>query len=69
VQGSFDDFPLLRIDEAPRVEVHLVRGEGPPLGAGEMALPPVAAALGNAVFAATGRRIRKLPVARAALVA
>jgi isoquinoline 1-oxidoreductase beta subunit len=69
VQGSFDDFPLLRIDEAPRVEVHLVQGEGRPLGAGEVALPPVAPAVANAIFAATGKRLRRLPFRRADLVA
>jgi isoquinoline 1-oxidoreductase beta subunit len=69
VQGNFDDFPLLRMDEAPAVEVHLVGGggelgeaSGPPLGAGEMAVPPVAPALANAIFAANGRRLRRLPL-------
>ena len=69
VQGSFDDFPLLRIGEAPAVEVHLVGGggdfgepSGPPLGAGEMAVPPVAPALANAIFAASGLRLRRLPL-------
>ena len=69
VQGSFDDFPLLRIGEAPAVEVHLVGGGGdfgeafgPPLGAGEMAVPPVAPALANAIFAASGLRVRRLPL-------
>ena len=69
VQGSFDDFPLLRMGEAPAVEVHLVGGggdfgeaSGPPLGAGEMAVPPVAPALANAIFAASGLRLRRLPL-------
>jgi isoquinoline 1-oxidoreductase beta subunit len=69
VQGNFDDFPLLRIGEAPAVEVHLVGGggafgeaSGPPLGAGEMAVPPVAPALANAIYAASGIRVRRLPL-------
>lgn len=76
VQGSFDDFPLLRIDEAPAVEVHLVgaggtfgEASGPPLGAGEMAVPPVAPALANAIFAASGRRLRRLPLRHDGVVA
>jgi isoquinoline 1-oxidoreductase beta subunit len=76
VQGSFDDFPLLRLDEAPEVEVHIVGGghdgaepSGPPLGAGEMAVPPVAPALANAIFAASGQRIRRLPLRHAGIVA
>lgn len=75
-QGSFDDFPLLRIGEAPAVEVHLVGGggdfgeaSGPPLGAGEMAVPPVAPALANAIFAASGRRLRRLPLRLDGIVA
>lgn len=60
-QSNFHDFPLLRITEAPDVEVHTVdRGYGPS-GAGEPPYPPVAPALGNAVFAASGVRIRDLP--------
>ena len=76
VQGSFDDFPLLRIGEAPAVEVHLVGGggdfgeaSGPPLGAGEMAVPPVAPALANAIFAASGLRLRRLPLRHDGIVA
>ncbi|RYD84556.1 MAG: xanthine dehydrogenase family protein molybdopterin-binding subunit, partial [Sphingomonadales bacterium] len=64
-QGSFDDFPVLRIDAAPRqLTVHLVGQDlaSPPGGVGEPGLPPVAPALCNAIFAATGRRIRNLPI-------
>jgi isoquinoline 1-oxidoreductase beta subunit len=62
VQGTFSDYPLLRFAEAPDVEVHIVPSRKDPSGMGEIALPPVAPALANAIFAATGRRIRRLPV-------
>jgi isoquinoline 1-oxidoreductase subunit beta len=61
-EGNFDDYKLLRMKDAPKVEVHLVDSDEPPEGLGEMSLPPIAAALSNAVFAATGKRIRKLPI-------
>jgi CO/xanthine dehydrogenase Mo-binding subunit len=61
-QGGLDDFPLLRADEMPKVEVHLVPSEEPPSGIGEPGVPPVAPAVTNAIFAATGRRLRTLPV-------
>ncbi len=64
-QGSFDDYPVLRIDAAPRkLQVHLVGADlnAAPGGVGEPGLPPVAPALCNAIFAATGKRIRTLPI-------
>ncbi len=48
--------------DAPIVDVHLVDSDEHPEGLGEMSLPPIAAALSNAIFAATGKRIRKLPI-------
>lgn len=60
--GNFDDYPLLRMKDAPRVDVVIVDSNEPPEGLGEMTLPPLAAALCNAIFAATGKRIHKLPV-------
>ena len=65
--GSFDGYRLLRHDEAPPVEVHIVPSRERPTGFGEIALPPFAPALGNAIFAATGRRIRRLPFAASGL--
>lgn len=61
-QGNFNDYPLLRMADAPDVEVHLIDSEAAPAGAGEMGIPSAAPALTNAIFAATGQRIRRLPI-------
>ena len=61
-QSNFGDYRLLRISEAPAVEVHIVESSEEPTGFGEIALPPCAGAIGNAVFAATGVRVRRLPL-------
>jgi CO/xanthine dehydrogenase Mo-binding subunit len=61
-QSNFYDFEVLRINEMPVVEVHIVPSREAPTGIGEPGLPPIAAAVGNAIFAATGKRIRRLPI-------
>ena len=64
VQGNFDTYRVLTIDEKPQVEVHIVPSTAPPTGIGEPGVPPVGPALANAYYAATGRRIRVLPFSR-----
>jgi len=64
-QSNFHDYPIARIDDAPRqVDVHIVESSAPPAGIGEPGVPPVAPAICNAVFAATGKRVRELPLTR-----
>lgn len=60
-QRNFNDYRMLRINECPDIEVHLVSGGTDVGGVGEPGVPPIAPALGNALFAATGKRIRRLP--------
>jgi isoquinoline 1-oxidoreductase beta subunit len=62
VQSNFHDYRMLRIHEMPAVDVHVVPSEAPSTGVGEPGVPPVAPALGNALFHLTGKRIRRLPV-------
>jgi len=63
-QSNFDGYPLLRITDAPKVETHFLPSALPPCGAGEMGVPSAAPALANAIYAATGRRLRDLPLRR-----
>jgi isoquinoline 1-oxidoreductase beta subunit len=70
VQSNFDDYPVARIQEAPILtRVHLVPSPAPPAGVGEPGVPPMAPALCNAIFAATGQRIRELPISNHKLAA
>jgi isoquinoline 1-oxidoreductase beta subunit len=66
-QGNFHDYPVLRMSEMPKVEVHIVPSTEKPGGIGEPGTPPIAPALTNAIFAATGKRIRTLPIDAASL--
>jgi isoquinoline 1-oxidoreductase beta subunit len=62
-QGNYHDYRVTRMDAAPRVvDVHVVESEGRPCGIGEPGVPPAGAALANAIFSATGVRVRELPV-------
>jgi isoquinoline 1-oxidoreductase subunit beta len=62
VQGNFDDYAPLRMDETPTVEVYAVPSQEPPTGIGEPPVPPIAPALCNAIYTATKKRIRALPI-------
>jgi isoquinoline 1-oxidoreductase beta subunit len=62
VQGNFDDYAPLRMEETPTVEVYAVPSQETPTGIGEPSVPPVAPALCNAIYAATKKRIRALPI-------
>jgi isoquinoline 1-oxidoreductase beta subunit len=61
-QSNFDDYPIARIFEAPEIEVFVTTSDKPPTGCGEPGVPPIAPAVTNAIFAATGQRVRKLPI-------
>jgi len=61
-QSNFDDYRICRLDDVPTIDVHFVESADAPRGLGEGPLPPVAPAVSNAIFAATGRRIRQLPI-------
>jgi len=61
-QNNFNDYRVMRINEAPRIEVHIIQSTDSPGGIGEPGTSAIAPALTNAIFAATGKRIRKLPI-------
>ena len=66
-QSNFDDYEPTRIREMPKVEVYIMKSTAAPSGIGEPGVPPLAPAIGNAIFAATGKRLRSLPFDRKAL--
>ena len=61
-ESNYDDYKVLRMDEMPQIDVHIIKNMEDPGGVGEPGLPPIAPSITNAVFAATGKRIRKLPI-------
>jgi isoquinoline 1-oxidoreductase beta subunit len=61
-QRNFHDYPMLRMNEAPQVETHIVPSTEKMGGVGEPGVPPIAPAVANALFALTGKRIRRLPI-------
>ncbi|HUK01699.1 MAG TPA: xanthine dehydrogenase family protein molybdopterin-binding subunit [Steroidobacteraceae bacterium] len=61
-QNNFNDYPVLRMNEMPAVETHIIASDGPMGGVGEIAVPVIAPAVCNAIFTASGRRIRRLPI-------
>jgi isoquinoline 1-oxidoreductase beta subunit len=63
-QGNFDTYEVLRFDEMPQVDVHIVPSQEPPTGVGEPGVPPIGPAVANAVYAATKKRVRTLPFTR-----
>jgi isoquinoline 1-oxidoreductase beta subunit len=62
VQQNFPDYPVMRLADCPTIEVHIQPSDAPLGGGGEPGTPPVAPALTNAIFAASGIRIRELPI-------
>ena len=60
-QSNFHDYPVLRLNDMPKMEVHIVAGGTTPTGVGEPGTPPIAPAVSNAIFALTGKRLRELP--------
>ena len=69
VQGNFDNYPVIRMSEAPRaINVRIMPSDAKPGGVGEPGVPPVAPAICNAIFAATGKRVRELPLRNVSLV-
>jgi isoquinoline 1-oxidoreductase beta subunit len=67
-QSNFHDYPMLRINECPEIEAHVVRSDEKPGGIGEPGVPCAAPAVANAIFAASGKRVRKLPIRMAEAV-
>jgi len=61
-QSTYEDFPVMRLNETPSIETHIVPSSVRPLGVGEQPVPPIFAAVANGVFDATGKRIRELPI-------
>ena len=63
-QSNFHDYPLLRLPQCPDIETYIIESTAKPAGVGEPGVPPVAPSLTNAIFAATGKRVRELPISK-----
>jgi isoquinoline 1-oxidoreductase beta subunit len=61
-QSNYNDYPILRINEMPKIEVHIVRSQAKPTGVGEPGVPPIAPAVANALYKLTGKPVRRLPI-------
>ena len=68
VQSNFDDYPMLKLKDTPEINVHFIDNHEAPGGLGEAGTPLIGPAVANAVFAATGKRVRRLPIRRKDLV-
>ena len=62
VQSNFDDYQMLKLKDTPEINVYLIESHEPPGGLGEAGTPLIGPAVANAVFAATGKRVRRLPI-------
>ena len=68
VQSNFDDYRIMKMKESPLVNVHIMQSDADSGGAGEPGVPPAAPALTNAIYAATGKRIRRMPIGKQQLI-
>ena len=64
-EDNFDEYEVMRIDAAPKIDVYFIQSANAPTGLGEPALPPLAPAVANAIYAAVGRRVRTMPLSKA----
>ena len=64
-EDNFDEYEVMRIDAAPEIDVYFIQSANAPTGLGEPALPPLAPAVANAIYAAVGRRVRTMPLSKA----